>query len=65
MAIDLLDPKKLRSELHELGLTQRDLARFVRLPDEDVSRAVTGKPLTPEIVYRIALGVQQLKRGQR
>lgn len=63
MGIAVLDGNKIREELRRLRKTQRDLARFGHLQDEEVSRAVTGKPVSPETVYRVALTLQHLERG--
>ncbi len=65
MPVDVLDGNKIRQELQRLGLTQRDLARFVHLPDEDVSRAVNGLSMSPEYLYIIGRGLLQLKQGKR
>jgi hypothetical protein len=65
MAVAVLDGNRVRAELDGLGVTQTTLAKFVRIPKADVSRALSGHPLAPETVYRICLGIDQMKRGLR
>ena len=65
MAVAVLDGERVRRELDGLGISQSDLAKFVRIQKADITRALGGRPLAPETVYRICLGIDQLKRGQR
>jgi plasmid maintenance system antidote protein VapI len=66
MAIAVLDGDRVRAELAALDVTQSDLAKFVHVPKSDISRALSGHPLAPETLYRIALGIDIMKkRGLR
>jgi plasmid maintenance system antidote protein VapI len=62
MAVSVLDGEAVRAELAPLGMTDSDLARFVHVTKADLSRALQGRPLSPETLYRIALGIDILKR---
>jgi adenylylsulfate kinase-like enzyme len=65
MAVTVLDGDEVRQELARLGVSQAQFAEFVRIEPADVSRALNRKPIAAEFVYRICLGLEQMKRGRR
>ncbi len=56
-AVAILSGALLRQELHRRHLTQRAFAAHVGLRQATISAAVRGRPLSPELIYRIALGL--------
>jgi transcriptional regulator with XRE-family HTH domain len=54
----VLDGDRLRDQLAELGLSQKQFAERIGLDEARVSNAITGRPLPAETLYRIALGLE-------
>jgi hypothetical protein len=65
VAVSVLDGEAVRAELKNLGVSQAQLSRFIRMPKSDLTRALNGHRMAPESTYRIALGLDQLRRGHR
>jgi len=63
MAAILLDGKRVRRELDRLRLTQAQFAHQFHLREAVVSRAVRGHPLSAEVIYSIARGLE-IARGR-
>jgi hypothetical protein len=63
--ITVLDGVRVLAELRRHGLTQRAFADRFHLRESAVSRAVRGRPLGSEVVYRIVLGLEQLAEAGR
>ena len=55
-AVALLDGRRVREELHRVGLkSQIELAAAVGVRREEISRALNGVPISPDLMFRIAI----------
>ncbi len=62
--IRILDADGVREELAYLKLSQRDFARKLAMQEAEVSRALHGKPIRPDSVFRLAWGLANLEPVQ-
>jgi transcriptional regulator with XRE-family HTH domain len=56
-AVALLDGRRVRDELRRAGLSQVNLAAEIGVRPEQVSRALNGVPISPDLMFRIALAI--------
>jgi hypothetical protein len=59
-AVALLDGHRARAELRSVGRRQVDFAATIGVRPEVLSRALHGKPISVELLFRIALGIALL-----
>lgn len=62
--VSVLDGDRIREELADLKLTQRQFAQRLAMDEGDLSRALNGKPLQPTTIFRIAFGLAYLEPTQ-
>ena len=55
--VSILDGERVREELKRVGLTQRGLAQLMGVRDATISDAIRGHRCSPDIIFRIALGL--------
>jgi len=55
--ITILSGALLRRELSRRRLTQRQLAAHLGLREATVSNAIRGHPMSPDVIYKLALGL--------
>ena len=53
-----LDGNRLRDQLDELGLTQREFAQRIGVDEARVSNAISGQPLPATLLFQIARGLE-------
>ena len=53
-----LDGNRLRDQLDELGLTQREFAQRIGIDEARVSNAISGQPLSATLIFQIARGLE-------
>ena len=56
-AIAIQDGARIRDELERVGKTQRRFARDIGVREATISDAIRGKPISPDMLFRIALGI--------
>jgi plasmid maintenance system antidote protein VapI len=57
-AVSLLDGRRVREELRRVGIkSQVDLAAEVGVRPEEISRALNGAPISPDLMFRIAITI--------
>jgi hypothetical protein len=57
---------QLRGQLQDLGVSLLAFSEFIHMDRVHLRRTLTGSDTSPEAVYRVLLGLQQLeKRGPK
>jgi transcriptional regulator with XRE-family HTH domain len=56
-ALPLLDGRRVRGELARTGTSQSKLASEIGVRPEQISRALNGVPISPDLMFRIALAI--------
>jgi transcriptional regulator with XRE-family HTH domain len=62
MAVTVIDGPGVRVQLEALGLSISDLARHAHMERADVSRALSGHPQQPAMLFRLAQALDELQR---
>ena len=65
VAVSVLDGKVVLAQLERQRVSQQAFARFIRCSPAELSRVLHGDSVGPELVYRICLGLDQIRRGHR
>ena len=63
--VSILSGPRLREILGQRKLTQTRFAADIGIHPTQVSAAILGKPVPPEVVYKIAVGISLLRVIQR
>ncbi len=57
-AVSLLDGGRVREEFRRVGIKRQvDLAAEVGVRPEEISRALNGEPISPDLIFRIAITI--------
>jgi plasmid maintenance system antidote protein VapI len=57
-ALPLLDGRRVRDEYRRVGFkTQAELAGAVGVRTEEINRALNGRPISPDLIFRIAITI--------
>jgi hypothetical protein len=62
MAIAMVDGPAVLAQLEGLGISITDFAAYCRMQRSDVSRALHGHPQEPGTLFRLAQGLDELRR---